>query len=209
MGYGSYIADAAEGERTRRHSTSQLEKQLAMHKYGVDTSAATAANRLDFDIDKWRPEEDRSKYAQTQLEQSVAAGENVSNLIASNLQEEGLVSQKIEDVGKYRWEDKPSMWDFISGKRTYSDWATGVGSRVVDWAGFGISDKDIVGDPLYKDNRPGMLKDIDPNQLMQLLVSQGLLDPNAISNKSTPSLLGLSNPSNWQTNIQDSQKRGW
>ena len=221
-GYGSYIASAAESERNRRHQSELSARSREIQKYGidvgaetsrygvdvgaetsrygVDVAADTAAKNLEFEYDKWRPDEERKKYEHRQQVESDIAKENLSNLLLEQRNESKSLKKHYDDVAQFRKDEQPSMWDIVSntwlgkdkgiGTGGVSQYMTGLSDRF--WGNIApISQEDISGVPVQRDWTPDMTQDIDPAMLIQLMQIYGMHSPQAVGGETTGNLLNL------------------
>ena len=182
-GYGRYIASAAEQERGRRHQTQESSLDREVQKYGIDTSAGTAANQLEFEYGKWRPQEARASYAQTRLEGKDLAQDKAVSTWLQNIDEQDRTIQQYDDVSQFLKDDRPSFGKMIThqtGEDTfakgYNKWTTGLDDRIWD-AIAPISKEDISGKWKAKDVTANILKGLDPDTLIKLLMQQSKIDP--------------------------------
>jgi hypothetical protein len=126
----SYIAAAAEGERNRRLERESLDKRLDMQKYGIDTSARTQQNLLDFNREKWIPEEERKSTLFGQGQDIYDAQKEITSGVVDVGEEIDRTRRLYENLQK----DDESTWfsNFRQGD-IEADQYKGFGGKVKKW----------------------------------------------------------------------------
>ena len=204
MAIGSYIASAAESERNRRHQSGMQDKSLSMQKYGIDTSATTSANLLDFQKYKFGEEEERRDWAQDYLEDRRKAEETTTRHLSESRQELKNWQDATENYEQTRRDQRPSLWSVITntvgltegegfGTGGFKKYLGGLSDRFWESTPFGLSTTDVMGKPEFPVLDERALSALSPQEYIQYLNLLRQYDPGAASRESTPSLLSMTN----------------
>ena len=202
----SYIAAAAEGERNRRLERESLDKRLDMQKYGIDTSAETAANRLTFDEYKFGEQEKRDDWTHDRLVTKTESMDDISKILLDNIDQQNLHTRDLDKYRELREEQRPSLWQAINPYENYASWKGGSGwfggddptlgqwagglrDRIFEGIGLGVDPEDAVGPASYGSYNQGTFKGLSPDELTALLTWINKMDPGAIKNTNTTNLL--------------------
>jgi hypothetical protein len=204
MAIGSYIANAAESERNRRHQSGMQDKSLAMQEYGIDTSATTSANLLDFQKTKFWEDEERKDWAQSYIEDRRKAEETTTQHLSDSRKQLQLWEKENEKYEQTRKDQRPGLWNIITntagwtegkglGTGGWQQFARGMDDRIWEASPWGLSTEDARGKPTFPVLDESQLSALSPQEYIQYMNLLQQHDPTWSTHQSTTSLLNMAN----------------